>query len=54
MGNQPARGTFHVGDIPPNMGAEVLSESRTISSNAGKFADDFDAYAVHLYHVRSQ
>ena len=51
MRNQPTRGTFRVGDLPPNMAAEVLGESRSISVLQGAFADDFKPYEVHLYRI---
>lgn len=51
MRNQPTRGTFRVGDLPPSPAAEVLGESRSIPVLQGAFADDFKSYEVHLYRI---
>jgi len=32
--------------------AEVLGESREVKVEAGKFAEEFDGYAVHLYRLK--
>ncbi len=31
---------------------EVLGEGRSIKAKAGRFADHFKPYAVHLYRIR--
>jgi hypothetical protein len=53
MRNHPARGSFSVAGLPAETSAEVLGEGRSVKVVDGKFDDDFDAYGVHLYVVRS-
>jgi hypothetical protein len=52
MRNQPTRATFRLRDFPPEVRAVVLDESRQIPVRQGVFADDFQGYEVHLYHLR--
>jgi hypothetical protein len=51
LANAPARGTFELPGLPDGAAVEVIGESRKVDATAGKFADDFDGYAVHLYRI---
>jgi hypothetical protein len=46
-----AKGTFTLRDFPATASAEVIGEGRTIPVANGVFADDFNAYGVHLYKI---
>ena len=52
MANAPARGTFELPGLADGATAEVIGEDRKLGTKAGRFADDFEAYAVHLYRIR--
>jgi hypothetical protein len=54
MRNQSARGTFVLRDSPANAMAEAFGESRDIKVTGGKFADEFQGYAVHLYRITAR
>jgi hypothetical protein len=49
--DSPARGDFEVKGITGKAAVEVLGENRTLESNAGRFSDDFQGLAVHLYKI---
>jgi hypothetical protein len=49
--NASSKGTFQLERFPPNASAEVLGEARALEVKNGTFADDFGAYAVHLYKI---
>jgi hypothetical protein len=53
MRNRATRGSFAIQGFAGNIETEVLGESRKLSARNGEFADEFKAYDVHLYHVRS-
>ncbi|MFO0959903.1 MAG: hypothetical protein U0800_21120 [Isosphaeraceae bacterium] len=46
-------GTFVIPGAPNMAAAEVLGEGRTIALDCGKFADEFEPNAVHLYRARN-
>ncbi len=50
----PAKGSFELAGLRGNTAVEVLGEDRTIAGSDGRFADEFEPYAVHLYRVRSK
>ena len=52
MRNGPAKGTFHVEDLPEASTAEVIGEDRSIDVKNGSFEDEFQAYDVHLYRIK--
>ncbi len=53
MRNAPARGTFTIKGLGASATAEVIGENRTIQITKGTFEEDFDAYEVHLYKIRT-
>ena len=48
--NQAARANFLLRELGQTK-AEVLGESRSVSTEQGQFADNFAPYAVHLYRL---
>lgn len=48
--DKPTRGTFTLKDFAQGK-AEVIDESRSITVEQGKFADDFAPFAVHYYRI---
>ncbi len=55
MRNAPARATFTLRDLPEETArAEVLGENRTVTVRDGVFEDDFAAYDVHLYRLKTR
>jgi hypothetical protein len=52
MANAAARGTFELAGVTDGGTVEVIGEDRKLPLKAGRFADDFDGYAVHLYRIR--
>ena len=51
MRNAPTCGSFELRGLQRPASAEVLGESRTLSMANGKFEDEFQPYAVHLYRI---
>ena len=51
MEGSPVRATFEIDGVARGATVEVIGESRTIRAEKGRFEDDFDAHAVHLYKV---
>jgi hypothetical protein len=51
MANARSRGSFEFPALPDGATAEVIGEDRKLDIKAGKLADDFDGYAVHLYRI---
>jgi hypothetical protein len=49
--NTSTKVMFQLERFPPAASAEVLGENRTLEVKNGIFADDFGAYAVHLYKI---
>ena len=51
MQGRPARATLEL--LRPHAGtkAQVLGENRTLEMRDGRFEDEFEAYAVHLYRL---
>lgn len=45
------RASFSISGLTGEGAAEVLGEERAIAVQDGKFADDFQPYAVHLYRI---
>jgi hypothetical protein len=52
MRNDSSLGSFQLNGLPPTTEAEVLGENRKVAIRSGKFEDDFEPYAVHLYKVQ--
>ena len=46
-----ATGEFQVKGISGSVVARVLGEDRSVPMHDGRFTDDFDGYAVHLYQI---
>ena len=51
MEDRPAKGTFQIAGLPGEATVRVLGEGRTLTARDGRFEDDFEAHAVHLYEV---
>ena len=51
MRNESARASFKSERLSAAAPVEVLYESRTLAAHADEFADEFSAYAVHLYRL---
>jgi hypothetical protein len=49
MEGSPARATFEMDAVAQGTPVEVIGENRTIRADRGRFEDDFDGHAVHLY-----
>ena len=49
--NRPIQPSFTLHEPNPPSEAEVLDESRRVSIKAKEFADEFNPYGVHLYHI---
>jgi len=49
--DSPAKGEFEVKGLKGKATAEVLGEGRSVDVNDGKFADEFQGLAVHLYKI---
>jgi hypothetical protein len=47
----PTRAPFTVRGVADNANIEVLGENRRLAASAGRFEDEFPAYAVHLYKI---
>lgn len=47
----PGRGTFRVTGLSGAGSIQVLGENRTLHVHDGRFDDDFEPHAVHLYRV---
>ena len=54
MRNGPATGTFTIRDQSGPADVEVIGENRKIEVSGGRFKDDFEPFAVHLYRVQKQ
>lgn len=52
MEPSPAKATFRVKGLAPAAKVSVLGENRTLAARGGRFADEFEAYTVHLYRAR--
>ena len=53
MQSSPAKGVFQVAGAS-NGKVNVLGEDRTITMKNGRFEDDFEADAVHIYRIRGK
>lgn len=51
MRNNSARAIFELNNLPSAAKAEALGENRSVTVRGGKFEDDFQPYAVHLYRL---
>ncbi len=51
MENSPAKANFRLAGAPGSATVHVIGENRTIFMQAGRFKDDFEASAVHLYEI---
>jgi hypothetical protein len=51
MEDKPVAATFQVSGFPGRAKVEVLGENRTLSSDNGRFRDEFAPHAVHLYRI---
>jgi hypothetical protein len=52
MRNAPTTASFTLAGVTGEARVEVIGENRTLNAPAGKFADPFDGYAVHLYRMK--
>jgi hypothetical protein len=52
MEARPVRAEFRAAGVSPGAAAEVLGEDRTIRLENGRFEDQFEPYAVHLYKIQ--
>jgi hypothetical protein len=52
MRDKPSRAAFSVSGRTGEGKVEVLGEKRSITIRHGKFDDDFEPYAVHLYRIQ--
>ena len=52
MRNSAATGTFSFHDRSGAATVEVIGEGRKIELNDGRFKDDFEPFAVHLYRIQ--
>ena len=50
--NTPTKATFTLLKAAGSAKVEVLDENRTLTASGGKFEDDFEGYAIHIYRVK--
>jgi hypothetical protein len=54
MANGATTATFTLSGVDATVDVEVIGENRSIVASEGTFEDAFEAYAVHLYRIRSR
>lgn len=54
MRNAPATAAFSLRDLAGAREAEVIGEDRRIELKDGRFNDNFEPFAVHLYRIQKQ